>query len=165
MHEAKVMLETIMRLYYMRHGFEIHDPWITASMAFIGNMAIDDLASNTANDAKILDYYRSTLILAAQGLKKQGNNYHVGTLVCIQIQNRMSPSDLQLVRTYISAAEANDTDQTLIAEHSHSEWPIPIIQTSGNLDDLRLNRLVKGYEEMNLEPEDVSSRENTPVPR
>jgi hypothetical protein len=80
-YEARVMLETILRLYYMRHGFQFHDPWVTSSMTFIGNIVIDDLAADTAHDLRSLDYYRSTLILAAQGLKKQGKHHHVGTLV------------------------------------------------------------------------------------
>jgi hypothetical protein len=154
-YEARVMLETILRLYYMRHGFQIHDPWVTSSMTFIGNIVIDDLAADTAHDLKTLEYYRSTLILAAQGLKTQGRHYHVGTLVCIQLLSRMSSSDLQLVRTYISATAADDTDSRLIVEHSHSQWPIPIVQPNLSLDELRLGNLVKGYEEISLEPEDV----------
>jgi hypothetical protein len=154
-YEAKVTLETILRLYYMRHGFQFHDPWVTSSMTFIGNIIIDDLAAETAHDPKTLDYLRSTLILAAQGVQKQGKHHHVGTLVSIQLQSRMSASDLQLVRTYVSPTGANNTDAALIVEHSHSQWPIPIVRPNSSVDELRLGHLVKGYEEISLEPEDV----------
>ena len=166
MHEAKVMLETIMRLYYMRHNFEMYDPWITSSMVIIGNMVIDHLASDTVNDAKTLSDHRSTLILSAQGLKYQAKTHHVGALVCIQLHSRMSPGDLQLVRTFVTAAGIDETDRELIAEHSHSHWPVPIANNNiTSVEDIRLKNLVKGFDEITLQPEDDASiKEKTPVP-
>jgi hypothetical protein len=35
--DAKMMLETVMRLYYARHGFELYDPWIAFALKIIGN--------------------------------------------------------------------------------------------------------------------------------
>lgn len=83
--EARTMLETVMRLYYARHEFELYDHWITFALASIGNMVVADLAAGLSNDPQLADGYRSTLILSAQGLNKQGLNFHVSTLAAIQL--------------------------------------------------------------------------------
>ncbi|KAF9771649.1 hypothetical protein IL306_010705 [Fusarium sp. DS 682] len=152
-HEAKIMLETIMRLYYTRHNFEFYDPWIAFALTAIGNMVVADLAE-TSDDPQITAGYRSTLILAAQGLNRQALNYHVSRLLAIQLQKAMKAEDLQLVQTHAMPAYMENDEQTLIAEHSNSLWPIPGLATiDEDPEKTRLKNLIAGVRDLDIEPQ------------
>jgi hypothetical protein len=145
--EAKTMLETVMRLYYARHDFELYDLWITFALAAIGNMTIADLAKGSSSDPRLIDSYRSTLILSAQGLNKQGVNFHLSTLVGIQLERAMKPQDLLIVQTYTSATRISKDDQALIAENSRSLWPIPgLAGINEDPDKIRLKNLISAID-------------------
>lgn len=119
-HEASLLLETVVRIYYLRHSFEFYDPWVAFALTILGNTAIANLAAG-ADDEQNSESYQSTLILSAQGLETESAYYHLSTLLAVQLQSAMKPHDLQLVRTYVTAADVNDHDQGLIAQHSHSQ--------------------------------------------
>ncbi|KAF2655122.1 hypothetical protein K491DRAFT_693149 [Lophiostoma macrostomum CBS 122681] len=164
LHRADLMLETVMRLYYMRHSFDSCDPWIAFALAIIGNTAITNLSTGSSNEPRILDAYLSTLILSAQGLNSQSLHYHLGTLLAIQLQSAMESKDLQRVQTYVTAAGINSHDQGLIAQHSHSQWPLPIIGINEDPEKVRLKNLVKALEDVEIQSRDMSSPEGTPPP-
>ncbi|KAF6518003.1 hypothetical protein HZS61_002081 [Fusarium oxysporum f. sp. conglutinans] len=152
LNEAKIMLETIMRLYYTRHNFEFYDPWIAFALTAIGNAVVADLAEGSDNDPQITAGYRSTLILAAQGLSKQARNYHVSRLLAIQLQKAMKPEDLQLVQTHAMAAYMEDDEQALIAEHSDSLWPIPgLAVMTEDPERTRLKNLIAGVQDLDMQ--------------
>ncbi|KAF5589172.1 cupin domain-containing protein [Fusarium pseudoanthophilum] len=151
-NEAKIMLETIMRLYYTRHNFEFYDPWIAFALTAIGNAIVADLAEGSDSDPQIKAGYRSTLILAAQGLSKQARNYHVSRLLAIQLQKAMRPEDLQLVQTHTVASHVEDDEQALIAEHSDSLWPIPgLAVMNEDPERTRLKNLIAGVQDLDLQ--------------
>ena len=45
LNASKIMLDTLIRLYYARHSFEFYDPWIALASSTISNMVIADLAT------------------------------------------------------------------------------------------------------------------------
>ncbi|KAH7153889.1 hypothetical protein DER46DRAFT_637986 [Fusarium sp. MPI-SDFR-AT-0072] len=151
LNEAKIMLETIMRLYYTRHNFEFYDPWIAFALTAIGNAVVADLAEGGDNDTQITAGYRSTLSLAAQGLSKQARNYHVSRLLAIKLQKAMKPEDLQLVQTHAVAVHMDD-EQVLIAEHSDSLWPIPGLATMNeDPERTKLKNLIAGVQDLDMQ--------------
>jgi hypothetical protein len=123
--EAQAMLETVIRLYFARHNFEFYDPWVAFALTITGNIAVNNLAESSGNDARIVNGYRSTLILSAQGLNKQSPNYHISTLLAIQLEKAMKSEELKLVQTYTKASRVAEIDRALIEEHAYSQWPIP----------------------------------------
>ncbi|PVH99462.1 hypothetical protein DM02DRAFT_643005 [Periconia macrospinosa] len=163
-YEASLLLETVVRLYYLRHSFDFYDPWVGFALTILGNTAIANLAAE-ADNGQHLDSYRSTLILSTQGLKTQSAYYHLGTLLTIQLQSAMTPEDLQLVRTYVTAAGVNDHDQRLIAEHSHSQWPLPIIGGNEDPEQVVLKNLVKAFEEVEVQSSAGSNQGDMSPPK
>ncbi|RBR26067.1 uncharacterized protein FIESC28_01095 [Fusarium coffeatum] len=151
LNEAKIMLETVIRLYYARHDFNFYDPWVAFALIAIGNMVIGDLAAASSHDPDIASGYRSTLVLAAQGLNKQGLNYHISRLLAIQLQKAMDPKDLQLVQTHTTAAYIGEDEQALIVEHSHSHWPIPgMARIDEDPEKKRLKNLIVGVDDLQI---------------
>ncbi|KAF4951505.1 hypothetical protein FSARC_12899 [Fusarium sarcochroum] len=82
--EAQIMLEAVMRLYYIRHDFDLYDPSTSFALTVIGNMTVAYLAKGSSSSSSILAGYRYTLILSAQGLNKEGLNYYVGPFLSTQ---------------------------------------------------------------------------------
>lgn len=148
--EEAILLQTVACLYYSRHGFTHYDPWITFALAIIGNTIIADLASPAAATftAQTMAGYRSLLILSAQGLHEQSMSYHNGTLIAIQLQKAMHPADLQLTQRYATAAHIPESDQALIEENSHSQWPVPgISRLDADPEESRLYNLLRSVED------------------
>lgn len=65
--EADRSLQTLMRLYYLRHGFETMDTYILSPLAKLAFMALQTIAENSYPHS--LTDTRSTLFLATKGLR------------------------------------------------------------------------------------------------
>ncbi|KAF4437145.1 hypothetical protein F53441_13103 [Fusarium austroafricanum] len=77
-------------------------------------------------------------------------------LLAIQLQRAMEPKDLQLVQTHATAACIGEDEQVLIAEHSHSLWPIPgMITIDEDPEKTRLKNLIAGFNNTHIQPDDA----------
>lgn len=152
MRASEVMLESLMRLYYMRHSFVHYDPWLVVAMTRLGNNANDLLIGGSNEDPSNLDGYRSTIILCAKTFESQAQNIHVATSLGIQLHSVVKPQMLQLIRTHVKAAEIDKADEEAIAKHPHSQWPIPIINLSDDPEKTRLNHLIEAFEGTHIQP-------------
>ena len=162
---AKIRLETLVRLYYLRHSFESCDTFMVYFLMLLGNLTLEDLATDAkTKDSALADpqAFRSTLILCAVGLNSQGQSYHLGNLVYRAFLDRMKPDDMDLVKAFTPSQDVDD-DQLLMAQDIRSQWPIPIIKINEDPKTANLETLVKEYERPSLEPSD-SSWESTPTP-
>ncbi|KAK5651249.1 hypothetical protein OQA88_12657 [Cercophora sp. LCS_1] len=83
--DAKSRLETISRLYYLRHGFECYGPMTTQSHAFVGFMAIKTLAGvREAGDeekALIAKHVQSQFPVNIVSIAEDSGVRNVGNLV------------------------------------------------------------------------------------
>jgi hypothetical protein len=150
---ANISLETLLRLYYIRHSYDSHNGMIVYFSILVGNMAIQALnrsrkgTSYTNADEKTL---RQTLILCAKGLESQGQSYHLANLAFRAFQDRIDPMDLQVLQSYCKPRDL-DMDQDLFAQHSHSQWPLPIIRMNGDPKTATLDTLLEEYRHLELE--------------
>ncbi|CAA9956667.1 Zn-C6 fungal-type DNA-binding domain protein [Pyrenophora teres f. maculata] len=150
--EARISVETLLRIYYMRHGFEVHNTFSVWIQVFVGNLAIEALRharKNSSGDSTMIDVHRSTLVLCAVGLHSQGLSYQLGKLAFRALQVCMTPEDLQLVRTYCTPGE--EAEQSLLLQHTQSLWPVPIININENPETALLNGLLKEYQDLDLD--------------
>lgn len=142
-HENEAMLEFLVRIYYMRHGFDLFDPWIAVAMTMIGNKC-NALLQAHPNDARIhTDNYKATILLSAKAFESQARNFHVAASLGIQLQTVLKPDLLQLVRTYVKTTGIDKEDLELITQHPHSQWPIPIIGLTDDPQKSRLRGLIQ----------------------
>lgn len=123
--QRQIMLETVVRLYYARHSFQLNDPWVVYATSVLGNLAVAKLMDKAGDDAYDSHASRSILILSAQGMRMQSKNFHVGRLINQMLEDAMTPQDLQLVQTYCKAERVAVSDQEMIQESTQSLWPVP----------------------------------------
>ncbi|KAF1912974.1 hypothetical protein BDU57DRAFT_340740 [Ampelomyces quisqualis] len=152
---ANLSLETLLRLYYIRHSYDSHNGMIVYFSILVGNMAIEALSrarngtSQVAVDEKVL---RQTLILCARGLESQGQSYHLANLAFRAFQDRVDPTDLQVLQSYCKPRDL-DAEQDSIAQHSYSHWPLPIIKLNEDPKSATLDTLLEEYRHLELEDE------------
>lgn len=149
LHEARVKLETVVCLYYARHNFDCYNPWLAFALTIIGNTVAAELKAASSFDSHVVAGYRSMLILSVQGLTKQSLNYYNGMLLAVQLQGTIDATNLQLVRTYTTAANISESDRQMIAEHSNSTWPLPgMVAINADPEEVRLKALIYRLQEV-----------------
>ncbi|KAI1777970.1 hypothetical protein F4818DRAFT_447889 [Hypoxylon cercidicola] len=177
---AEVRLETLMRLYYLRHSFESYDPLLMHWLMFLGDMVLrrlDQYASRGSASPVDRESLRSTLILCAKGLYDQGRNYHIAVLVYRLLRDRMKAGDLDLLRTHVlsapasssspTTADAADDDPPLMMQYVQAQWLVPIETKSADPSRRTLDYLLREYEKLSIGDrgvDDVSDLSSTASP-
>ncbi|KAI9163566.1 nitrate assimilation regulatory protein nira [Paramyrothecium foliicola] len=167
---SKICLETLVRLYYLRHGFNGSDALLTNFLILIAFQSITKLktgippplSSSSSSDASMpgmtaspftaldLSDARAALILAEKGLEEQGRCYFFSQTVFHVVLNSMSPEDAQLVQHYANVPSEGPDERRMRAEHVHSDFPIEIVTVTDGATSQSLNKLTKKYAEMTL---------------
>lgn len=143
--QAIAQLETLLRIYYLRHGFESYDSMLLVHLVHLGNVALTRLAKIERNQSYAKDSedtverLRSTLILCLKGLYDQSKNFFLSGVVLGVMKNRLSDENRNLVGQFITMTdhdadpEPADQSQTII-----SDYVIPVVNLN---EDPRVGRL------------------------
>ncbi|KAM3497815.1 hypothetical protein MY10362_008848 [Beauveria mimosiformis] len=150
---AYIMLETLVRLCYLRHGHDAFDSFLTLFLFMLGNNALGKLANEC--DARTAEEYRATLVFCARGLHKQGQHMYMTRMVYLVLRGKMQPRDLQLVLTYVKEAAVADPKQ--ITRYNQSSYPVPIIKINEDPRTATLENLIGQYEDLSLEISSTAS--------
>lgn len=141
--ESKRSFETILRLYYLRHGFEHSDVYMAHGLNVLANMALVRIKSATKPSNQELDDARSTLLLAAKGLNEQGKNYYVSHIFFRMLVQEMDPADVNVMKTFLSLGrDDSDADQPR-TKHIHAQDPVNMQRLGDNPDSPRLSDMVR----------------------
>ncbi|KAI2465995.1 hypothetical protein F4781DRAFT_445511 [Annulohypoxylon bovei var. microspora] len=175
---SEVRLETLLRLYYLRHSYESYDPLLMHWLMFLGDSILLKLDAPQASPPAAPPHdprpnpesLRSTLILCAKGLYDQSRNFHIAVLLYRLLRDRMKANDLDLLRTHIfsnpsssghgrnsnsnSAAAAAEDDEPLMTQYVQSQWLAPIVmpdEHGDNSSKRTLDYLLREYEKLSLD--------------
>lgn len=138
--DAKIRMETLLRLYYLRHGFELYDIFMVHFLSFLGFMHLEALKYTKPAE---VEGRRSTLALAAKGLQQQGQSYYLATVVLRILKLKIGVEAWHLLRDVGYVEDENEDRQALMAEQVHSSWPIDIVGITSDPERQRLGNLVK----------------------
>ena len=138
---AKIKLETLVRLYYVHHGFDYHDVFMIQFLMFLGFMQVRALATLDTKESK--DDYRSRVFLAAKGLRNQGQNYYLAEVVFNMMRDSLNSSDQRFLGTILNIGAEDEARRSLIAQHTRSVWAINIVSINDDPEKQRLGNLIK----------------------
>lgn len=173
-------LETVARLYYMRHGFEACDSSLAYFLALLASISLRALEGG-GNGARLAagrgspEILRSTLILAMKGLHDQGRNLHVCKVLFRLLRDRMKPAEADILgRFVVSSVEGvgggggdgaeegeGEESEADLALHTRSRFPVPVVKMGEDLDAVILETLVEKYQAVSLESSDSSGSCNS----
>lgn len=158
---ALARLETIARLYYIRHSFEHCDSFLTFFLSTLGLATLAALELEApAGDSESYKSMLSTVILCIKGLYDQGQHVHIAAAVYRLLRGRLSARILEAVEGQVRWDPA-DEDEPLIAQHIQSQWPLTIIGLDRDPEMSTLDNLARQYDQMSLASDGASQR-NSP---
>ncbi|KAF1969126.1 hypothetical protein BU23DRAFT_557964 [Bimuria novae-zelandiae CBS 107.79] len=164
---SKIYLETILRLYYLRHGFDKSDMYMTHFLSYLAFLGFERLKalqrSDSASSLEELKEVQSTVILAAKGLHDQGENWYLAYTIFHMIWKEMGPDELEILHQYTSIRKDDLSTSKLRVRHVQCQYPVKIFNSADDPEHLRLEELVHRYADMVLEASgsDVSEAEST----
>ncbi|KAI1479411.1 hypothetical protein F4774DRAFT_381918 [Daldinia eschscholtzii] len=141
---SKICFETLLRVYYLRHGFESLDVTLVQLLALLGFSALRDISSvekGTTTHGAI----QSTLLLCAKGLWEQGQNYYVAEVVFRLFRQCLSADDAQLFKE-TTEIEENDGRSNHMPLEIRSKWPFGIFSMADENCDRTLDHFVRWWE-------------------
>ena len=154
---SRVCFETILRLYYLRHGFEHSDIYITHHLQVLAFMALEQLRStepkSTDAPAEVsrLEDVRSALILAAKGLSDQGRNYYTPFALFHIVRSEMSTEDVDTLYKWINIRREDDGASKVRAKHVLAQYPVNLVNMTEHPEKQRLGDVIKKYASLALE--------------
>ncbi|KAJ4304568.1 hypothetical protein N0V90_000094 [Kalmusia sp. IMI 367209] len=150
---AHVYFETLLRLYYIRHGYEILDPWIINFLVTLGSRAQASLNTppSAAPSRITVEFHRSTFVLAVKGLEEQSKNVFVAKLTVLALKKGIKEEDMYWLQTYTNLKPLSNEEQMLIDENTRCSKVVPIVGTDGIERTRRLGDVVTRVEELSMD--------------
>ena len=146
--DAHKHLETLIRLYYLRHGFEAMDLFIVIPLMLAGSDCVDHINENTPQEQ--LEVVRSTLTLVAKGLYDQRRNHYLAEALYRVILGRMRPSEVALLKDTTNLDDIEPDDRSNMIQAVRSHWPVSVVKNREDLDSHLLTNLVRKYAHLNV---------------
>ncbi|RKL38961.1 hypothetical protein BFJ72_g7091 [Fusarium proliferatum] len=146
---SKRNMQTLVRLYYLRHGFEAMDLFIVIPLMVMGYDSIDAIKEDTSTEE--IEFLRSTLILIAQGLYYQRRNHYLAQALFRVIRGKMRPQEIGLLKSSMALDryEADPEPEMAVAVRSH--WPVSVVEKREDMESHILTNLVENFGRVNIE--------------
>ncbi|KAG6002751.1 hypothetical protein E4U54_000808 [Claviceps lovelessii] len=140
--EARKYLQTIIRLYYLRHGFSAMDLFIVYPLMLVASECVEMMQETTSLDK--LEELRATLILTVKGLYEQRRNHYLARALFRVIRGRMRESDVALLKEALRVDDDEIDAQCDLVQAVRSHLPVSL-KKKENMDAHILKNLVEKY--------------------
>ncbi|KAF2008697.1 hypothetical protein BU24DRAFT_429269 [Aaosphaeria arxii CBS 175.79] len=97
--ESKRSMEILVRLYYLRHGFKANNAMMVQYLSLLAFSTFAAIQADT--HPTYLQSLRSTIILAAMGLRDQSHSHYLGQLVFNAVRGNMGAEEIELIDRFI----------------------------------------------------------------
>ena len=141
---SKACLETLLHMFYHRHGFEAYYMFLLQVLVQLGFDALERLRTSKAHQKwspAALKASRATLVLCAKGMHDQGRNYYLAECVFRILRDKMSSEDVSLLKDWAQIKDGEER-QRLMTDYVHGEYPIHVVAITQDPTEHRLHRLL-----------------------
>ncbi|KAK3368671.1 hypothetical protein B0H63DRAFT_497828 [Podospora didyma] len=157
--DAQIHYETVLRLYYLRHGFEGMDSFLLLLLSTIAFKSIQEIKLSKngddhqgSNDLSHLNTLRSTLILCAKGLYDQGRSWFLPQSIFRLVRDAMLDAEANLLQQFANIPDEVKENEDNRLRHIQSHWPVNIVDIRmSNPEEQQLTNLLRAYADLNLE--------------
>jgi hypothetical protein len=154
---AKVHFETLIRLYYLRHGFEACDGYMIqflAVMAFLSQNELNSLRvieSSDSDQEEYLEDILSSLILAAKGIFEQSKCFYLGRSLLYVVHGRMTVEDASLFYVTAKIDKGSIGVEKQRALNSQALFPVNVRTLVHVSEQQRLSNMVREFAKLGVE--------------
>jgi len=135
--EANAHLETLIRLYFLRHGFESFDPFLIHPLNVLGFSTINKINANPFS--LDIDATRSTIVLAAKGMYDQGQSHYIGYVTLRFLKSSMRPEDMLLLDQVAAVQDVEDDVPERQIHEIQARWVPSIMRVTDDPEAQRLS--------------------------
>lgn len=148
-------LETLLRVYYLRHGYEHGNIFLSHCLAQLGFAALNRIAALSATDedptraapTSDLHSLRATLALVGKGLHEQGQSYFLNKAILRIFKARLGSIERQQLVQVVGNIEAAEPGVAAQMRHVRSRlWPSALSYTDAEREVHRLGHVVEELE-------------------
>ncbi|GAB1311051.1 Nitrogen assimilation transcription factor [Madurella fahalii] len=135
--EAVTHFETLLRLYYLRHGFEACDSFLIHFLGTLNHLSMNAIVSGA--DSAYLESRRSTIMLTTKGIYDQGRCHFIARAVLRLQVSLMPPEEVALLRRHVEMEE----EQLIygpLEQAVCSDWPVYEIGLEAKAEQWRQGR-------------------------
>jgi hypothetical protein len=101
-------MQTLIRLYYVRHGFQAINVLFVSPLAKLALISLGRIHDNLPPTE--LKDVRSSLFLANSGLHDQGNNYYAAKTLYHVIKRQLRPEEASNLPRIVTESAADNDD-------------------------------------------------------
>ncbi|KAG7417733.1 hypothetical protein Forpe1208_v005147 [Fusarium oxysporum f. sp. rapae] len=148
--DAKMRFETVLRQYYLRHGFETYDPLILQFHILLGFMTLGTISSGKERSPEATKALQSTLVLALKGLRDQANASYLAVTTLRLLKDTLKQGDPRLLQGLADVEQEKESVKALIGSHVKSQFPINAVSMTEDPEQKRIKTLVTAYKELGL---------------
>ena len=156
--ESSKRLQTLIRLYYLRHGFEAMDLFIVIPLMLAASECIDAIEAETSPFDFGMDVLRSTLILAIKGLHGQCKNHYLANALFRVTRGRLPPREVALLESNLDWKDEQLDGAPNLVQEVRSHWPVSIAKNAEDIENHLLKNLVESYAHLNIVTRDEPRR-------
>lgn len=146
---AGIHVETLLRLYYLRHGFSTTDLFLLAPLSHLGFSTLKKLSSRQYGSDLI--GVRSSLALAVKGLHEQGQIQYLARTTCRLLQKHIGAEESSVMGQLPDLVEDAESLEMLKVHDAQCRWVPAALKLTEDPDAERLGNLLKQYRSMNLD--------------
>jgi hypothetical protein len=172
-------MEALLRLYYLRHGFDHFDAFLSPYLVQLGFITLHKLRvvtatasssstttttiTTTTNTEGMIRTLRSTLLLVAVGLHAQGQTHFLGKAILRALTSRMEATERQLLAQLVGdhpepePVEARLRSGHVRSGHVRSDLLPSALSFADDPEAHRLGRLVR--EGVAVEHDEVAEKD------
>lgn len=150
--QATAQLESLLRIYYLRHGFEAYDSMLLVHLVHLANVTLTRLAQIERQPElrepahEETETLRSTLILCLKGLHDQSRNFYLSGVVFDVMKNRLSPENQSLVGQFVTSKDPDAVDRAMDrSQRIISDYVIPVVNLNESPGPGRLANMVQQF--------------------
>jgi hypothetical protein len=152
--EAVIHFETLMRLYYLRHGFDATDSFLLHFLGFLAHITID--AVETSAGSSFLEARRSTLLLVMKGIYDQGRAHFLARAILRLHASHMRREDVDLLRRFVDLDEgwsiSGPLEQAVL-----TDWPSYDVGLDARAEQMKMGQgLASSLASLSLESDPLS---------
>jgi hypothetical protein len=148
---ARARLETLIRLYNLRHSFDTLEVKLIMYLMLLGSISVRVLAPGAGGDGGDgTQRDASTFLLCAKGLHDQGQNQYLGSLMFNMLSGLVDPKNQALVSD-LSRIKAEFCGTEVKPEYVHMEWPV---YSWIDAENQEFGRLLEGVDDLSIGDEE-----------
>ena len=139
-------LQTLIRLYYLRHSFDSTNSFLTQPLALIAFLCIGII--NEKMGTSEFDPARSTLFLALKGLDDQGRNFYGAQSLFEVVKSKIRPEEAALLRDLAGIKSLEGNGEKSLKREMQGQFPLSVSKEPAgpsNVETQRWRKLAEEY--------------------